>query len=54
MSVVVLVLLIAALVTAVGLLVTMFLKDKPLYGAMGLGLLAGPGALLALAYLPVA
>jgi hypothetical protein len=54
MSVVVLVLLVVALLAAIGLLITMFIKDEPLLGVAGLGLLAGPGALLAIVYLPLA
>ncbi|ROP42052.1 hypothetical protein [Saccharothrix texasensis] len=51
---VVLVLLVAMVLAAVGLMVGMFVKDKPLYGALGLGVLTGPGALLALAHMAVA
>lgn len=52
MHVVVLVLLAATV--AVGLMVGMSVKDKSLYGAVGLGVLAGPGSLLALAHMAVA
>ncbi|MFI9012057.1 hypothetical protein ACIGNX_32940 [Actinosynnema sp. NPDC053489] len=51
MSVVVLVLLCVAVLAALGLLAYMLVKDKPLYGVLGLGVLAGPGPLLALTYL---
>ncbi|MET1071961.1 MAG: hypothetical protein ABWY11_04865 [Umezawaea sp.] len=44
---VVLVLFIAVVLAAVGLLVAMLVKDKPLYGVMGLVFLAGPGAFFA-------
>ncbi|GAA1303986.1 hypothetical protein [Saccharothrix xinjiangensis] len=54
MSVVVLVLLIAVVLAAIGLMVTMFVKDRPLHGVVGLGLLAGPGPLLALLHLSLA
>ncbi|PSL48663.1 hypothetical protein B0I31_12450 [Saccharothrix carnea] len=49
--VVLLALLIGAAVAAGGLLVAMYAKDKPFYGVIALGLLTGPGSLLALAYL---
>ncbi|HWO67459.1 MAG TPA: hypothetical protein VNO31_46245 [Umezawaea sp.] len=48
MFAVALVLLIAVVMLAVGLQVAMFTKDRPIYGVMGLVLLAGPGALLAI------
>ncbi|MBW4717267.1 hypothetical protein [Saccharothrix obliqua] len=54
MSYVVMILLIAVLVTAIGLQVKMFAKDKPLLGVYSLGLIIGPGALLAVAYAAVA
>ncbi len=54
MSVVVLVLFFAAVVAAIGLLVAMYAKDRPFYGAVALGLLAGPGAVLAFLHLVVA
>ncbi|MFD7660880.1 hypothetical protein ACFV4N_43500 [Actinosynnema sp. NPDC059797] len=54
MSVVPLVLLIAVLLSAIGLMVFMFVKDRPLCGVMALGLLAGPSPLLALLHLSVA
>ena len=50
MSVVVLVLTLAAVAAAVGLLVAMHAKDKPIYGAAAMGLLLGPGAILAFTY----
>ncbi len=54
MYVVVLVLLVVMVVSAVGLMAWMFVKDEPLYGAVGLGVLAGPGSLLALAHMAAA
>ena len=54
MSVVVLLLLLAAVVTAIGLLVAMYVKDKPLYGAMAVGLVTGPCAVLAFVHVAVA
>ncbi|MFI7677266.1 hypothetical protein [Actinophytocola sp. NPDC049390] len=54
MSVVVLVLFFAAVAAAIGLLVTMFARDRPFYGVVALGLLAGPGAVLAFLHLAVA
>ncbi|MEV0677348.1 hypothetical protein AB0I60_12600 [Actinosynnema sp. NPDC050436] len=50
MSVVVLVLMIAALLAAIGLQVVMLVKDKPFYGVLSLCLMTGPGALLGLLY----
>lgn len=50
MSVVVLSLLTLVVLAAGGLLVTMFLKDKPFYGAVGVSVLLGPGTLLAFVY----
>jgi hypothetical protein len=50
MSVVVLVLLFAAVLVALGLLVGMYTKDRPFYGAMAVCLLTGPCAVLAFAY----
>lgn len=54
MSVVVLVLFVAAVAAAVGLLVAMFVKDKPLYGGIGVGVLTGPGTVLAFLYMAAA
>ncbi|MFC6093528.1 hypothetical protein Q5530_07505 [Saccharothrix sp. BKS2] len=54
MSVVLFVLLVAVILAAAGLMVVMFLRDKPLYGVVGLGLLAGPGSLLAVLHLSLA
>jgi hypothetical protein len=54
MSVVVLVLLTLVVLAAGGLLVAMFLKDKPFYGTLGLGVLLGPGTALAFVYTVVA
>ncbi|MCE6999076.1 hypothetical protein LZG04_30365 [Saccharothrix sp. S26] len=53
-SVVVLALLALVVAGAAALMVRMFVKDEPLYGAIGLGLLTAPGAVLSLAYLSVA
>jgi hypothetical protein len=50
MSFAVLVLAIAVAVAAVGLLVAMYAKDKPFYGAVALGMLLGPGTILAFTY----
>lgn len=54
MSVVVLALLIITVVAAIALLVAMYTKDKPLYGAMSVGVLAGPATILAFVHLVVA
>jgi len=54
MSVVVLLLLSATIATAIGLLVAMFVEDKPFYGAMGVCVLAGPCTVLAFLHLTVA
>jgi hypothetical protein len=51
MSVFVLVLLFAVVVGVAGGMVAMFVKDKPLYGAIGVGVLAGPGTVLAFLYM---
>jgi hypothetical protein len=48
---VVLVLLAATVVAAVGLLVKMFRDDEPLMGGFALCLLVGPGAVLAFLHL---
>jgi hypothetical protein len=50
MSVVVLALALAVTAAAVGLLVAMYAKDKPFYGAVALGVLLGPGTILAFTY----
>jgi hypothetical protein len=50
MSVVVLLLLALAVLGAAGLLVAMFTKDRPIYGALGVGILLGPGTALAFLY----
>ncbi len=50
MSVVLLVLLAATAASAVGLFAAMFVHDKPLWGAMALGLLLGPGTALTFLY----
>lgn len=54
MSVVVLALLCAVVVTVAGFMVAMFVKDKPYYGALGLLVLLGPGTVLPFLYLAVA
>lgn len=53
MSIVVLALFLAVVLAAIGLLVGMYTKDKPLYGVVALGALAGPGTILAFVYLVV-
>jgi hypothetical protein len=50
MSTVVLVLTLAVFVATVGLLVAMHTKDKPIYGAAAMGVLLGPGTVLAFTY----
>ncbi|HWM05727.1 MAG TPA: hypothetical protein VNP92_25585 [Actinophytocola sp.] len=50
MSVVLLVLLAATVIVSVGLLASMFVKDEPFHGAMGLCLLLGLGTVLAFLY----
>ncbi len=50
MSVVALVLLLATLVAVVALLIAMFVKDKPLYGALSLVLIGVPGIGFAFLY----
>jgi len=50
MSLAVLVLTLAVLAAAVGLLVAMFVRDKPFYGVVALGVLLGPGTVLAFTY----
>lgn len=54
MSVVVLVLLFAVVAAAIALLVAMYVKDKPIYGAMAVGLVTGPCAVLAFLHLAIA
>ncbi|WP_185845637.1 hypothetical protein [Kibdelosporangium aridum] len=54
MFVVVLTLLIVSIATAIALLVGMFVKDKPFYGAMGVTVIAGPCSILVLLYQAVA
>ncbi|WP_170232341.1 hypothetical protein [Saccharothrix saharensis] len=54
MYVVVLVLFGVTILAAAGLMAWMFVKDEPLYGAAALGVLTGPGSLLALAHMAVA
>ncbi|HEY7596078.1 MAG TPA: hypothetical protein VH969_23245 [Actinophytocola sp.] len=52
-SVAVLVFLVVAIATSVGLVTMMFVKNKPFYGAIGLCLLSGPGSVLTFVYLAV-
>jgi hypothetical protein len=54
MSVVVLVLLFAVVVTVVGAMVAMFVKDEPFYGAMGLCVLISLGTVLTFVYVALA
>lgn len=54
MSIVVLVLTIAVVLAAVGLLVGMYTRNKPFYGVVALCALLGPGTILAFLYLTVA
>ncbi|MER5262713.1 hypothetical protein ABTZ99_11605 [Actinosynnema sp. NPDC002837] len=54
MQIVVLALLAVMVLAAGGLMVRMFVKDEPFYGAVALGVLTGPGSLLALAHMAVA
>ena len=54
MSIVFLVLMFALVAAAVGLLVTMYTRDKPFHGVVALGVLVGPTAILAFTYLTVA
>jgi hypothetical protein len=51
MSFVVLALAFAVFAAAVGLLVAMYVKDKPFYGAAAVGMLLGPGTVLAFTYI---
>lgn len=54
MSVVAMVLLIAVVVAAVYLLVAMFHKERPFYGAMAVFTLTGPGGVMSFVYLALA
>jgi hypothetical protein len=54
MSVVVMLLLAVVVMAAIGLLVAMFVKDKPFYGALSIFVLSGPATVLAFVYLTVA
>lgn len=54
MSFVVLALTLAVAAAAVGLLVAMYAKDKPFYGAVAMGVLLGPGTVLAFTYVTLA
>jgi hypothetical protein len=53
MSVVVLVLILAVVAVAVGLLVAMFARDKPFYGVVALGILLAPATVLAFTYITI-
>ncbi|MCS7482478.1 hypothetical protein ACFFQW_11790 [Umezawaea endophytica] len=48
MFAVVLVLFVAVILVGIGFLAAMLVKDKPMYGVMGLVVLAGPGAVFAI------
>ncbi|GAB3157905.1 hypothetical protein [Amycolatopsis sp. NPDC004378] len=54
MPVVVLLLLLATVVVAVGLLVKMVRDDEPLFGGLGICVLVGPGAVLAFLHVGLA
>ena len=54
MSVVVLVLLLATVVVAIGAMGAMVKKNEPFYGAIGLLIISCPSSLLAVLYLAVA
>lgn len=54
MSVVVLLSLFAVVGYAFGLLVSMFVQDKPFHGALAICLLSGPGTALAFLHLTLA
>jgi hypothetical protein len=54
MSFVVLALMFAVIAATVGLLVAMYAKDKPYYGAVAMGMLLGPASILAFAYVALA
>ncbi|WP_329791374.1 hypothetical protein V1227_05525 [Lentzea sp. DG1S-22] len=54
MSVVVLVLLLAVVMTALGVTAAMVVKKEPFYGVVGLFIICGPSSLLAVLYLAVA
>jgi hypothetical protein len=54
MSFAVLVLTLAVVAAAVGLLAAMYVKDKPFYGVVALGILLGPGTILAFTYVAIA
>lgn len=54
MSVVAMVLLAATVIVSIGLLVAMFTRNKPLYGALGVCLLSGPGTVLTFVYIALA
>lgn len=54
MSIVVLVLLLASIITGVGATAAMVMKKEPFYGVVGLVTICVPSSLLAFAYLVVA
>ncbi|MFL6118544.1 hypothetical protein [Actinophytocola sp.] len=54
MSLAVLVLTLAVFAASVGLLVAMYVRDKPMYGLVALGILLGPGTILAFTYVAIA
>jgi hypothetical protein len=53
-SVVVFVLLIAAVAAGAALQVAMFVRNRPFYGALGIGVLLGPATILAFTHIAVA
>ncbi|SDP80232.1 hypothetical protein [Lentzea jiangxiensis] len=54
MSVVVLVLLLAVVMTALGVMAAMVVAQEPFYGVVGLFIICGPSSLLAVLHLAVA
>jgi hypothetical protein len=54
MSLAVLVLTLAVIAASVGLLVAMYVRDKPMYGVVALAMLLGPGTILAFTYVAIA
>ena len=54
MSVVVLVLLVASTVTAIGLLAAMLVLNRPFFGMLGIGVLLGPSTILTFAHIALA
>jgi hypothetical protein len=47
-------LLIITAAAAIALLVAMYVRDKPFYGVLSIGLLSGPGTILSFVHLTVA